>query len=717
MPVLPRIAMAAVRRAFTRSLMTAFILTFAPVAMAQPAPADGSDTRIPYAESITVDAIRADEEVPVTTSEISRERLDEIDDGQDVPLILTRTPSVVAWADAGAGGSGYSYFSLRGIGINRINMTLDGVPLNDPAESALYFANFTDFASNVQSVQIQRGVGTSSVGAASYGGSINFESLTPRSEESIEGYLGGGSFGQQRASLAWHSGTFAERWRTYLRGSYNSSDGYREHSGVDQHSFWFGAERQGDRALLRVFAFSGRERSELAFYAVEEAVLREQPRFNPLDPAETDDFGQDLVKVEVAMPLSMTSSVSATAYYHGAQGWFDIFADPSDRESLQRFSIDGHTVGLIGTWQRVAGALTTDVGVHVNDFTRDHFMEMGGARQYVNTGDKNEASAFVKVTWQRASWVLFGDAQLRWSKFAYDGDLDLGSVDWTFFNPKLGARYRLSEAFSVYGSLARSEREPARSDLLFGEDNASIPYDLEAVRPERVVDLELGLDWETSNIKLSSNIYAMEFRDEIALTGELSEIGLPTRRNVDRSWRRGVELEAAWRFAPEWILRPAVNLSRNRIEEWTQFYDVYDDDFNYLGTESRTHRDVEPLLSPEQIINLGLEWDPSRPWSMTANARWVGESHLDNTGDDRFVTPAYAQLDLGGSVDLESWLGASAPTLRAQVWNLTGNDEIWPSGYSYPYLLRDGGMESIEGINYYYPMSGRSFSFTLEWDL
>lgn len=716
MPV-SRIAMAAVHRVIFFSLV--LVLPYSALRAQTVAPDDTTAPAEPgYVESITVDAIRADEEVPVTTSELDRERIDELDNGQDVPMILSRTPSVVSWADAGAGGSGYSYFSLRGIGITRINMTLDGVPLNDPAESALYFANFTDFASNIDSVQIQRGVGTSTVGAASYGGSINFTTLQPSDEQRVDAYVGFGSFDQQRASVAWHTGTFAGNWKAYVRGSYNSSEGYRDNSGVDQHSFWFGAERQGERALLRVFGFSGREESQLAYYAVEDYILREQPRFNPLDENERDDFGQDLLKVELAVPLSATSSASATAYYHGAQGWFQMWDDPVAKTALQRFSIDGHTVGLIGTWQEVRGPLTLDAGVHVNDFTRDHFMEIEGARQYANTGNKNEANVFVKGTWDRGPWVVYGDAQVRWARFDYDGDVDLGSVDWTFFNPKAGVRYRLSPRASVYGSLARGEREPARSDMLFGEDNASLPYDLASVRPERVVDLELGYEWASSDLSLSTNLYAMEFRDEIALTGELSEIGLPTRRNVDRSWRRGIELEAAWRFAPGWMLRPAINLSRNRIEEWTQFYDVYDENFEYLETVSIVHEDVEPLLTPERIVTVGLEWQPVSSWRLEATGRYVSDSHLDNTGDARFTTPSWTQLDLGGNVALDRWLGDFAPSLKFQVWNVLDEEEIWPSGYSYPYIMRGAaGLEEIQGINYYYPMSGRSYSVTLDWSL
>jgi iron complex outermembrane receptor protein len=188
-----------------------------------------------------------------------------------------------------------------------------------------------------------------------------------------------------------------------------------------------------------------------------------------------------------------------------------------------------------------------------------------GTREYANSGFKNELSGFAKLGWDRGRWHLYGDAQVRSARFRYEGDLPIGSVDWTFFNPKLGARFDLGSGLSVYASVGRTAREPARADMFSGQDNPTIVYDLEAVRPESVVDFEAGLDYRRPGLTLLADVYAMEFRNEIALTGELSEIGLPLRRNVDRSHRRGLELDATWQAVPKLRLTAAANVSFNRI--------------------------------------------------------------------------------------------------------------------------------------------------------
>src|SRR5207237_1192700 len=189
-----------------------------------------------------------------------------------------------------------------------------------------------------------------------------------------------------------------------------------------------------------------------------------------------------------------------------------------------------------------------------------------------------------------------------------------------------------------------STREPTRNDLFQGEDNATIPHDLHAVRPERVLDIEAGWDYRTHNATIAANGYAMEFRNEIAATGELSDIGLPLRRNVDRSYRRGLELDATWRPVASWRVKGNANVSRNRIDEWTQFYDVYDAAGEWAGSRSVDYRNVAPLLTPEAIVNTSVDYAPGTRFSVGAIGRWVASSFLDNTNNNAFRTPSYFVL-------------------------------------------------------------------------
>ena len=664
-------------------------------------------------EDVVVRAVRAEERAPVTKTNIDAELIGAVNRGQEMAFLLGPTPSANFNSDNGL-AAGYSYFNLRGIAQTRLNITLDGVPLQDPEDQALYFANFGDFASAVDSIQIQRGIGTSSYGSASYGGSVNFASVTPADQARLQGQLGGGSWGTLRGTIAGDTGPIGGGVSLYGRFSTQTTGGFRDRSGVEQSTFYFGGTRQDERSLFKLFGFVGREKSQLAYLATDEATLEEDLRFNPLPSGEEDDFGQDFVQLQYTRLVGASTTLMAQGYYNGAQGWFRIQDWQSD--DLQEYAIDGHFVGLILGVTHQAGAVGLNWGAHVNDFTRDHSMDVvGGSRQYLNTGLKNEASTFLKATWEVGRTQLWADAQLRHARFEYRGDQDLGSVDWTFFNPKAGVRFDPSPTVGLYAFVGRMSREPARSDMLFGEDNASLPYDLQAVAPEKVLDVEAGIEVRRGGLQLSADVYSMDFRDEIALSGELSEIGLPVRRNVPRSYRRGVELGLDWRPNPQWRVLGTANLSRNRIEEWTQFYDVYDESGAWIDTAAVVHRDVAPLLTPEVLLNAAVDWTPSSTLGLGLAARWVGEAQLDNTGNPAFRTPSWFNLDARLAFSLARWVKRGEPRIRVQATNLLDDDRIWPSGYSYLYFVRGAsGPETLEGTSYYYPLAVRSVYVTLD---
>ena len=279
---------------------------------------------------------------------------------------------------------------------------------------------------------------------------------------------------------------------------------------------------------------------------------------------------------------------------------------------------------------------------------------------------------------------------------------------WTFFNPKLGARRQLAAGVSAYASVGSTTREPARADLFSGQDNPTVLYDLRAVRPERVLDFELGLDYRREGLALQANVYAMEFRNEIALTGELSEIGVPLRRNVDRSRRRGVELDATWQAAPQVRLRASAQTSFNRIRTWRQFYDVYDEAGAYLESVPRVFTDVEPLLTPRTLVQLDLEVTPAAWLRLGAAGRHVGRGYLDNTNAAALTTPRFLEVDAALSLGLQRWIPAGRPQLRVQLGNVFDNRRLWPNGYSYLFLTREtSGREIVQGTPYYYPLATR----------
>ncbi|MEE4272917.1 MAG: TonB-dependent receptor [Thermoanaerobaculales bacterium] len=666
-------------------------------------------------ESITVTAIRAGDEAPVTVTNLSSAELEQLSYGQDTPKLLQYTPSVTWYSDSGI-GSNYSYLSLRGIGQTRINMTFDGAPLNDPAEHALYFNNFHDFTSTVDSIQIQRGVGTSTVGSPSFGGSINFASNPMRQFAGGNARLTVGSYDTLKASAAYESGIIGNGFAVGGRISYADTDGYRDHSGSEHLTVFLNGEWRGERSSLKLVSFFGSEESQLAWWAVDPDTLADNPTFNPMGEEERDDFSQDFIQLQYTRALGEATTLVAQVYYNGADGFFHQWDDPYAQNVFMDFGIDQHFIGGMVTASRQGERLTMMGGVHYNDFSGDHTLDIEGERIYLNTGLKQTANAFAKAEVPLGSWLLYGDVQLRWAEFDYEGDVDLGSVDWSFVDPRVGVRYHVSPNLSLYGSVGQAHREPARLDMLAGEDNATVPHDLESVDPEKVTDLEAGLGLNTSKLALNANLYWMDFSDEIALTGELSEIGLPLRRNVESSFRRGIELDLRWLVARNWALTTSANFSHNRIDRWTQYVDVFDEDFNWLGSEPLVFDDVEPLLTPEVVVNQTVEWTPG-PWQVAAVGRFIGESYLDNTGNDDLVAPSYVNLDLRAAVTLNRLRSLGRPTITLFVNNVLDKVDQYPGGYSWQYISREPNGDELVGIPYYYPLATRNIMLTVDFTL
>jgi iron complex outermembrane receptor protein len=680
---------------------------FQPVAM--PAGTDSEvviTLRPGLAESIVVSGIRAEAKTPVTKSDVDRATIERDYYGQDIPLLLRDTPSIDTYAEAGVGGSGYSYITLRGISPTRINFTLDGVPLADSEDMTTYFADFPDLARSLQSIQVQRGVGTSTVGSPSFGGSINLESIAPSSEQSTSAEIGIGSFGSKTATVGYQSGALPGGYAFYTRLSADQSNGFRESSGYRARNLFVSASKQNEDSQLRLTGFTAHEWTQQSFLAVDSDTLKENLRANPFGPNDRDSFGYDLAQLQYLRALSPSMNMTASAYYQRGYGWYDL--QSSLPELLSRYRLDGRLLGAMLTMSSTRGAWSANYGLHVNDFRREHTLdEVGGDRAYSNYGTKSEANAFAKFSYDAARWHLYSDTQLRTSDFHYHGDVKLDPIRWTFFNPKLGARYDLSSTTGIYASAALSTREPARSDLFGGEDNASVSYDLHAVRPERLLDFESGWDYRGASSSVHANLYAMEFRNEIASTGELSPIGALLRRNVDRSYRRGLELEYSWQTAPRVKLRGNANLSRNRIHTWTQFYDIYDANGILTGNAPITFHDVNPVLTPSLIVNQTIEFAPSSKTTFGLTARHVGRSYLDNTNNASFVAPAFTTFEANGAFAIRHDM-----SIRVQVNNLLNNKRVFPSGYSYLFLTPQ---RTIEGVSYYYPQATRNASVMIDF--
>ncbi|HUQ79781.1 MAG TPA: TonB-dependent receptor [Gemmatimonadaceae bacterium] len=632
-------------------------------------------------EASAIIAVRGSDAAPVSRATLDESELDRRYFGQELPLLLTASPSITAYSDAGS-FSGYSYMRLRGIDQSRINITLDGIPLNDPEDHFVYFSNFPDLTNSLRSVELQRGVGASSNGVASYAGSLTLESVSlAAARRGGDVQLERGSFDSNRGAVEYSTGLMPSRLSFYGRLSAQQTDGYRRHSGNRSESFFASGGYFGDRDIVKVVAFGGRARNGLAYLAASAEDIAADPRTNPLSQGERDDFFQDFASVQYTRLLSADADVGLTAYGMWSDGDYDVRVDPD----LWNFGLTSGTGGAIATARARFGRFQLLGGAHANGYRRAHFAAIKpdlDALLYDNTGYKNEASAFAKASYDVGRLSLHGDVQVRRAAFRYEPDANAGietqRIDWTFVNPKIGATWQANRALRIYASYGRNGREPTRNDMLAGFDNldtsnAEFVGTLHRVRPESVRDLETGVVTRLGRLGVQANVYAMDFHHEISPIGPLSYLGLPLRKNVDRSYRRGVEVDLAYQVSSALTATANATVSQNRI-------DTYTDDATGTG-----YHDVDPLLTPRAMGNASLIYALGGALKASLDGRFVGKSYLANTGDARFTTPGRATVD--GSV---AW-SIDRYSVGVRATNLT-NTRFYSGGYtdgttSYYYVL------------------------------
>ena len=648
---------------------------------AQATSRDSARTRADSAhalEAVTVSAIRGGGEAPISKTILQLEDIERRQHGQDIPLLLQGTPSLTIKSETGTPW-GYSYIRLRGMEHRRVNFTLDGIPLNDPEDHVLYFADFPDLANSLQSVEVQRGVGTSSTGVAAYAGSVNMESIslaaTPRA---FEAQAQAGSFDSRRASAEYSSGLMANRTAFYARGSALSTNGYRRHAGIDARSVFFSGGYFGDRDVVKLIATAGVFADTMAYTGASPDQIAQDRRFNPLRPDVTDRFVEQVAGLTYVRALGAGSSLSTMLYRVAADGAFNVCIDRCDAPvaDLWKFRLDFSWYGATSAWAYEHDRLRLNLGANANTYARDHHayaLPDESVPLYFNTGHKRDLSGFAKLAYDvlddRAT--VFGDVQVRAARFRYEPDANAGidapSIDWVFLNPKLGVTYHATPALSLYASYGVNSREPSREDMFAGFDNldttnTAFVGSLEQVRPERAHDLEAGIALSAGRSSLKANVFDMRFRNEILPIGELSYIGTPLRKNVPSSYRRGVELD--FTASPMSAVTTALNatLMTSRMREYTD-------------RDGVTYRGVPALLTPSFQSMQRIGWSALPAVVLTLEGRYVGESQLTNTNDPSLALPPSYVLD--GVLKWE--LGRGRYTLSLYGFNL-GNSSRYSTG-------------------------------------
>lgn len=637
--------------------------------------AQETDTsKVHQLEEVTISTVRASADAPVAQVTLTKKQIEKVFQGQDGAFILERlSPSLVAYSESGTNFSNYGQMRLRGIDQSRINITLNGVPLNDMMDQGVFFSNFTDFGNSVESVQIQRGVGTSSNGVASYAGSVNFESISlTRQKPSTEVQLTGGSFNTLRASAEVHTGLMENRTAFYARMSRLQSDGYRRHSGTESNSLFFSGGYFGDEHAIKFTAFAGNTQNDLAYSPVPLAQIQRDPRTNILNETDIDDFSQWLFQLQHTWRIGLKNSWVNTIYYGGAGGDFPYsYPDSSSPSGLSaiNYPLYNDHYGWLSNFNWNSNLGSFNFGTHLYTFLRENAEYVVPNRlnpYYQDKSTKDEFSVFAK--WEKA-WgplKLYADVQARQVYISLGGDASylgedpaIPSRDYFFLNPKAGVTYDLKPNWQLYVSFGRSGREPTRSDILGGLQVT--PYNIANVRsganvsPEYVNDLELGTRFEYQKLKVDVNAYYMTFENEIAPIGAyISEGFYQIYLNQDPSFRRGVELMADYSFLKRFNVRAQMAYLDARISTYAPV------------NANVVYENVRPILSPEWNGSIFLNYAVNSRLNAGIRARFLSEQFMELTNDPSLVVPASTVLDF-----VADWRFYKEHQISLQVNNLT----------------------------------------------
>ncbi|KEO73393.1 TonB-dependent receptor [Anditalea andensis] len=687
-------------------------------------------------EEIIVSATRAGTTTPTTFKTISKEELRKNNLGQDLPFLLNYTPSVVTHSDAGA-GVGYTGLRIRGSDQTRINVTVNGIPMNDAESHGVFWVNMPDFASSVENIQIQRGVGTSTNGAATFGASINIQTDTKREEAYAEVDNSFGSFNTQRHTIKAGTGLLNDRWAVDARLSQITSDGYIDRAFSDLRSYFVSGGYYGDNHLFKVNIFSGTEQTYQAWNGVPENLLETNRTYNSYTyENETDNYQQDNYQFIYAGKLGQNWKANAALHYTYGRGYYEQFR-PNDRlvrnygfqpivigdqiiertDIIRRRWLDNHFYGGVFSLNYVSdnGKLDAVIGGGANRYDGDHYgeviwMRYAGPndirdRYYDNIAIKDDRNIYLKATYEAIdNFYVFADLQVRQIDYTFEGiNNDLrdisGAQNYNFFNPKFGLSYEGGAGRTWYASYAVANREPVRRDFT---DSPII----EVPRPENLQNIEAGIRTKHLNFQYGANLYYMKYNDQLILTGQLNDVGANIRENVDNSYRAGIELDGAVLLSPKWTLGGNIALSRNKIAEFTEFIDDYAAEV--FQQETFTYTDTDIAFSPNVVGSAMIDFRPVKGLEISLLSKYVDSQYLDNTQNEN------RKLDAFFTNDLRFIYKLSPRFVKEMEFTLLINNifnEMYePNGYTFSYFnpTATGGRELVTE-NFYYPMAGTNF--------
>lgn len=673
-------------------------------------------------EEVVVQSVRANKKTPVTFSNLSKEEFATRNLGQDIPLLMNFMPSVVTTSDAG-NGFGYSGIRVRGSDATRVNVTINGIPYNDAESHGTFWVNMPDFASSVENLQLQRGVGTSTNGAGAFGASLNM--LTDSYSQKANGEISNsfGSFNSRKHTVKFSSGLLNNYFELAGRLSKIESDGYIDRASSDLKSYFLQATFTDKSTLIKALVFGGTERTYQAWNGIDAVTLEDDRTFNPSGmftdelgnirfyDNETDNYQQDHYQLLWNQKINSNWSTNLAFHYTKGKGYYENYKEDADFEEygltpvigqastdlIRQKWLDNDFYGTVFSLNYKSNAVEWILGGGYNQYDGDHFGKVIWSR-YASTSElgdhyydhsamKKDFNFYSKMYYKLSNnWLLFGDIQLRNVGYESNGDTGLVDDTFSFFNPKAGITYTINKNNTLYFSYARANREPNRTDYENGNPES-----------EQMDDFELGWRHENNTTKLSVNGYLMKYKNQLILTGALDDVGNPIRANSGKSYRLGLEIDAFFKPLPNVVLQPNLSVSQNKNQD---FYFSRDGVLQNLG-------DTNIAFSPNVVFNNRLSVLPFKNFQASLFSKFVGEQYMGNIDSEGSKLKAYSSTDINLAYEIQPKKVFQSITLSVLLNNIF--DEKYESnGFFYTYdddFSNPGVISTVEGAGYY-PQAG-----------
>lgn len=678
-------------------------------------------------DEVIVEAIRIDRSSPFSFSNVDKKDLELKNLGQDLPILLNFSPSVVTTSDAGA-GIGYTGIRIRGVSPQSTNITINGIPYNDPESLGTFWVNLPDFTSSVESLQIQRGIGTSTNGSGAFGASINI--LTDKISQFAYTEIANsfGSYNTLKHTVKLSTGIINDHFEISGRLSKIDSDGYIDRAYSDLKSYFIQANYFDENTLIKAITFGGHEKTYQSWYGITKEQMIENRRQNPYTyENEIDNYKQDHFQLHWSEQINNTLSTNISLNYTDGRGYFEQYRDDDSVETysgIVKSDLDenGNETGTTDLIRRrwldndfyVLNAslnynyenLNLILSGSYSNYIGDHFGEVIWARNfddnysirdryYEGNGKKNDLSFFTKVSYKLKDILIYGDLQLRKINYKTSGmtsDLINLKLDkkYNFFNPKIGITHNLNSNSLIYLSYSRANREPSRSDY---ENNPDI-------KPEKLNDLEFGYRLSSNKLEVNLNAYYMLYNEQLVLTGAIDDVGAPIRTNSGSSYRVGIESEINLELSRKLDISSNLTLSSNKNKEVIS---------NYNGALTNFGK-TNLSYSPNFITNNTINYKFTDKFSLSMLSKYVGKQFMGNTDAKNSILESYFVNDLNFNLKITPKRIFNEIVVSGLINNILDKEYV-SNGYYYTYndtWSNPGETITLDGAGYY-PQATRNF--------